>query len=211
MAGRKVIALDQVQTTKDKLIEAVGRVLARDGFGSIDAASVAAEAGFDKRILIRHFGCLSNLVAAFGQSPEFWPSSQELLQGQAEDLKQMPAGQVVATFFKRYVAALRQRPQTLEILSWEMRERNELAGQLDDIRVRTALEFFEHIETDIPESPDLTAVVALMAGAVTYFLLRSRTSRFFGGFDFSDEADWQRLEKGIDDLLKESLCGATAK
>lgn len=205
MSARKVIPLDSVQSAKDKLIEALGRVLERKGFAGLDAGSVAAEAGFDRRVLFRHFKGLPQLVSAFGASPAFWPNSQELVGEDAEALKAMPASQVVAAFFKRSLTALRKRPQTLKILAWETLERHELARCLEDARVRTALEFFEHIESEAPESPDLSAVVAIMAGAVHYFLLRSRTSRFYGGFDFCDEADWRRFENGIDALLEEAL------
>jgi AcrR family transcriptional regulator len=205
MNGRKIIPLDSIQSAKDKLIEALGRVLERQGFSGLDAGAVAAEAGLNRRVLFRHFKGLPQLVRAFGASSAFWPSTQELVGEDAEALKAMPASQVVAAFFKRSLTALRKRPQTLKIMAWETLERNEYARCLDDARVRTALEFFEHIESEVPDSPDLSAVVALMAGAINYFLLRSRTSRFYGGFDFLDEADWRRFEDGIDALLKEAL------
>ena len=95
---------------------------------------------------------------------------------------------------------------TRDILIWKVTEEHELAARLDDIRMRIALEFFEKLE-NIPDEPDLTAVVVLMFGAITSILMRYRTRTFGGGIDLSTEAGWKRIEAGIDLLFRGIFTG----
>ncbi|MFW6324824.1 MAG: TetR/AcrR family transcriptional regulator [Desulfovibrionales bacterium] len=205
MPYAKVIPISRPQTTRDKLLKAVGTVLAREGFRSIGVNKVAREAGVNKSLIYRYYGGLKELLSAYGRSLEFWPSAEELLEGRMEEFQNMPPKEQIALFFKQYMASLRKRPQTLEILAWEMLERNELTSQLEYRRVRTALEFFELLHGEIPESIDLTALVVILASAVNYLVVRSRVSGHFGGIDFTNDKGWDRIESAFDLLMRGAL------
>lgn len=205
MAQRKIIPLRDRELTRDKLVRAAGQVLAREGFAGLTEEKVCAQAGVERRLLYRHFHGLKGLLAAFRCSPDFWPTSAELVGEDSEALRRLPPDEFMAEFFKRYMRAIRRRPLTLEILSWEARERNAYTRVLELGRERTALEFFEHMEQDPPEDVDLSVLVALVAGAVHFLTMRSRVGDFFGGLDLRAEEDWRRVERAIEDLFRRSL------
>lgn len=201
----KVIPIRSKELTKEKLITAVGRVLAQEGFKGIGVNAVAREAGVDKKLIYRYFHGLTNLVAAYGHSLEFWPSAEELVGDDLECIRHMGPGELMAEFFKRYLRAIRSRPQTLEIMAWEGVERNELTLQLEGVRVKTALEFFEHLGEDPPDEVDLTALVLIMAGAVHFLTTRSRNHRSIGGIDLQGEDGWRRIENTMELMLRKTL------
>jgi AcrR family transcriptional regulator len=202
VSTRKVIPISQPTSTRHRLVEATGKVLARVGFSRVEPEMIAEEADLPRALIYRYYGGLSGLVSAYGHSELFWPTVEELLGDDPASLRRLsPEGQMAA-FFKRYLAALRRRPHTLEILAWEGLERTELTKLLEEVRVRTALEFFEHLHGDIDDSVDLSAIVVLLAGAVNFLALRSRLSASFGGIDLRSEAGWRRIEKAIDLLLE---------
>lgn len=205
MAKRKIIPLRDRELTRERLVWAVGEVLAREGFKGLTEDKVCAEAGVERRLLYRHFHGLKGLLVAFRSRPEFWPSAEELVAGEGETLRRLPPDELMAEFFKRYMRAMRRRPQTLEILSWEARERNAYTRVLEVGRERTALEFFEHMGEDPPEDVDLSVLVALVAGAVHFLTVRSRVGDYFGGLDLRKEEDWRRVERAIADLFRRSL------
>jgi AcrR family transcriptional regulator len=205
MAFRKVIPIHEKETTEDKLILSVGRILAGNGFSELTADKVAAEADVDRAVIFRRYGGLNGLVAAFGENPQFWPDVNELLAHADEPVESMTPGEVMAGFFKAYLAAILKRPQTLDILAREALERNVYSRILEQVRVRVALEYFEHMKQDPPEDVDLTALVALIASAVTSMAVRSRTGRFFGGIDLRSEKGWERIGRTLDDLFKKIL------
>ena len=207
MPANKVIPIDTRDRIKNRLILVVGPLLARVGFQRINEDLVARESGLKRINIFRLFGGLPGLVSAFGDSGRFWPSTRELLQETDEGFTDVPPEQQMAAFFKSLLICLRRRPQTLDILAWEILERNELSKLLEDIRVRTSLEYFENLHGEIPEEIDLSAVVALLAGAVFFLSVQSRNTKTFGGIDLQSEAGWRRIEQAIELLMRGSLSG----
>jgi len=197
----KVVPIRNKELTKERLVKAVGRVLADVGFKSLGVNHVAREADVDKKLIYRYFGGLEGLVAAYGRTVEFWPSAEELLGEDREHIRGMAPHALLSLFFKRYLKAILARPNTLEILAWEAMEKNYLTQALEEVRVRTALEFFELMEQDPPENVDLTALVLLMHGALTFLAVRSRIHHSLGGVDLQSENGWQRIERVLDQIM----------
>lgn len=202
---RKVIPIYEKETTEDKLIVSVGRILARQGFSGFDAETVAAEAGVDRSVIYRTYGGLEGLVAAFGETGDFWPDLGELLRHADRQVESMSPGEVMAAFFKALISALLKRPQTLEIMAWEGVERSKFSRILEQVRVRTSLEYFEHMKQDPPGNVDLTALVALIASGAVSMAVRSRVNRFFGGIDLHSDKGWERVGKTLDLLFAKTL------
>lgn len=198
----KVIPLKNKELTKDKLVKAVGKVVADVGFRRLGVNLVAREAGVDKKLIYRYFNGLEGLVAAYGRTIDFWPSATELLNGEKDSIRQMSPHDLMALFFKRYVRAILARPYTLEILAWEGVERNYLTDTLEEVRIKTALEFFEMMETDPPEGIDLTALVLFVAAGLNYLAVRSRMHSSLGGVDLQSEEGWKRIDKVVDQLIE---------
>ena len=205
MTGRKVIPINTHEQVRAKLIAAAGSLLARAGFSRCNEDQVAHEAGLKRINIFRYFGGLPGLVSAFGESGQFWPTTHELLQETTENFPKLTPEEQMSAFFKSLLVCLRRRPQTLDILAWEALERNELSRRLEDVRVRTALEYFENLHGEIPEDIDLSAIVALLAGAVFFLSVQSRNMRTFGGIDLQSEAGWKRIEQAIELLMRGSL------
>jgi AcrR family transcriptional regulator len=205
MSEAKVIPIDCEKRIREKLISATGTILAREGFERMDEDLVAREAGVGMGNIRRCFGGLEGLISAFGQSEVFWPSSRELMRETRRDFAELSAEQQVAAFYKSLLSALRRRPETMDILAWEALERNDYSRRLEEIRVRISLEYFENMQGDIPEEADVSAIVAILAGAVQFLAVRSRRSAHFGGIDLRSGRGWRRIEAAIDALLTGSF------
>ncbi len=198
---KSIIQFDRKERTKGKLIKAVGKILAEDGFKGLGVNKVAKIAGVDKVLVYRYFGGLPELIREYSKTVDFWPTVEELIGPNPDQVKAMLPDEQVAEFFKSFLFALRKRPLTQDILAWELLERNELTKQLEEIRIRTILEYFEYLDK-IPDDDNLTAIVVLMGGAVNHLLVKSRITDFIGGIDLNSEQGWNRINKGIDLLLK---------
>lgn len=201
----KILSINSNEIIKQKLVSAVGPVLAKIGFEGANEDLVATQAGVKKINIFRFYGGLSGLVAAFGESGEFWPPCSELMQETRANFSELSTEQQMAAFFKSLLICLRRRPYTLDILAREPMERNELSKRLEDVRVRTSLEYFENLHGEIPENIDLSAIVALLAAAVFFLGVYSRNSKTFGGIDLHSEKGWQRIELAIEQLVKGSF------
>nr|WP_321256954.1 TetR/AcrR family transcriptional regulator [uncultured Pseudodesulfovibrio sp.] len=204
-AVSKIIPIRNKELTKKRLIKAVGKVVSEVGFQQLGVNLVAREAGVDKKLIYRYFYGLRGLMAAYSETVDFWPTAEELLGDDKHRLKNMSSHELMSLFFKRYLKAILRRPHTLEILAWEALERNELTKVLEEVRVKTALEFFEIMEQEPPQDVDLTALVLVMAGAVNFLAVRSRIHQSLGGVDLQSEAGWKRIEDTLDLIFMRTL------
>jgi AcrR family transcriptional regulator len=183
-----------VEATKQRLIDAVGAILARDGFSRLGVNAVAQRAGTDKALIYRYFGGMPALLGAYAESASFWPSIEEMAGGSLEELAALPLRARWERALHHYIAELRKRPLTQEILAWELSERNEVTARLEEVRERRGLVLSAVLARDVPSGVDVAALAGLFSGAVHYLLLRARKIRLFNGIDLHTEEGWLRLE-----------------
>lgn len=187
--------------TEKKLISAVGAILAKEGFRALGVNNIAREAGVDKVLIYRYFGGLHELVSAYARSEEFWPSVEELLHDTGELPSPCPPAKRLSLYFRSFTRAILARPQSVEILAWEMVERNELTDIIDARRERTALELLHDVADDAPETLDLNVAVALLAGALNYMMVASMRRGSHGGVDLRSEEGWDRIHDTLNTIL----------
>jgi AcrR family transcriptional regulator len=184
--------------TQERILAAVGEVLAREGFRAIGVNAIAREAGVDKVLIYRYFGGLPELLARWGASGRFWPTAQELLGDDAEAVQALPVEQRYALFFDRFIDALRARPLTIEILAAEIVERNELTAILETEREQWGEQVEKLFGREALSShPELRGVTLMLVAGVQYLLVRARTIRIFGGIDLHTDAGWAMLKASI--------------
>jgi AcrR family transcriptional regulator len=183
------------QATEQELVDAVGRLLARDGVASFGVNAVAREADVDKVLIYRYFDGLPGLLRAFAESETFWPSIDEVLGDGASDLRLMSPADRWATGLVRYARALRCRPITREVLAWEQVEKNELT---EILRVRREAWFAELLNL-LPDDTattdvDPVATVLVIATSIHYLVARSRLHDDFNGLDIDSDTGWALVE-----------------
>lgn len=179
--------------TQDRLIAAVGTVLAREGFSAIGVNAIADEAGTDKVLIYRYFGGLPELLAAFAQSCTFWPPAEELIENDIETFRSRSLQQRAATVLKNYVKAIQARPVTVEILAWECVEHNALTRSLSDARAAEARRIWELAGVHPQDHALLAGLTTLFAAAINYLAIRSRVSKAFNSYDITSDTLWQQL------------------
>lgn len=193
MAVRNAVIRDRGQT-QQILIGAVGRVLAKDGFIGLGINAIAREARVDKVLIYRYFGGLPNLLKAYGQSGDFWPSVEEVLGPDENALRALPLAQRTATIVMRLLDALRKRPQTIEILAWEAVQQNALTESLAEIREQWSREVITRMLPDsVKDEDDVLALASLLVGGFQYLLIRSRNTKVYGGIALNTEDGWRRI------------------
>ncbi len=190
------------EATRTRLIEAVGTLLAREGFRALGVNAVAREAGVDKALIYRYFGGLKGLISAFGGHESFWPSVKELAGGDLEAFVRLPIAERAAQMAINYIRAIRKRPVTQEIMVWELIERNEFTIELDVIRENTINRFFELFMPADELGPDVEAMTAVVACAVDGLIVCSRKNISLLGLHLGTDEAWQRLEKAIARMVR---------
>jgi AcrR family transcriptional regulator len=183
--------------TEERILAAVGQVLARDGFGGIGVNAIAREAGVDKVLIYRYFGGLPELLRAWGASGRFWPRVADLLR-EDPGLSLQPVEVRYVRFFHHFIDELRRRPLTLEVLAAEVQERNELTAILEAEREAWGEEAARVLGgPEFAQQPHLGVVTTLLVAGVQLLLLRSRRLRVFGGIDLQTDEGWGQIKSGL--------------
>ncbi|MEL6341150.1 MAG: helix-turn-helix domain-containing protein [Myxococcota bacterium] len=174
-----------------RLIDAVDRLIARDGIAGVGVNAIARESGVNKSLLYRYFGSLAGLYSAYIEEMDVWPGVEEILGEDIERFRGASDAQILSDVIPRYAQALRRRPRTLELLAAELVTRNELTIEFERIREGRSDEVFQRLgEIGIGNSAALTATVALLVGAVNYLVVRARSIRVFAGAQIQEDHFW---------------------
>lgn len=193
------------QATEAKLIAAVGTLLREQGAERLGVNAVAAEAGVDKVLIYRYFGGLDGLLAAYGESADFWPTVEEMLGGPGHPaLEHEDPGLVAASVFRNISEGIRRRPVTLELLARECVERGPLTAILEDLRERRSEELFAALtDAGLPLAGNAAAVLGpLFAAALNYLNVRGRHIRTFGGISIGSEDDLEPIYRAIGEAFR---------
>jgi AcrR family transcriptional regulator len=186
------------QQTRKKIIGAVGRLLSRSGFRNMGVNAVAREAGVDKVLIYRYFGGMRDLLRAYAEEGDFWPTAEELLQGFGGRVPS-DAAELAAKLLIEFGRALRRRPITQEIMRWELQERNELTDALAHYREEQGMKLIGMVKQS--QGLDLQALASLLSAGQTYLILRAKTARVYNGLQLGQDEDWKRIEQSIVHLV----------
>lgn len=191
------------QATEQRILRAVGKILGEKGFRNFGINAVARQARVDKVLIYRYFGGLPELLRAYAGTGTYWPTVEEVAGDDLERLREMPAPQAVATLLCNFARAIRKRPVTLEILSWETVERNELAKVLEKVRRDFTRKLYRgFVGGGGRGGREAAAIVTLLAAGINYLAVRSRKVHRYAYVNIGSETGWNRLESAI-----RTICG----
>jgi AcrR family transcriptional regulator len=192
--------------TKMRIIDAVGEQLAKTGFRNLGVNSIARTAGVDKVLIYRYFGGLPELLKAYSQEGNYWPTSQELIGDDPDSVPANSAAEWLIYILTKVQIEIRQRPITKEILRWEIVDHNELTHEFANIRSRVALECITFINQRHPLPPDFDtlAFATVILSAVIYVVLRTDNNSNYLGMDFSKPDAWERINTMIVSIINQS-------
>ncbi len=188
--------------TTQKLTAAVGRVLRIKGVRGLGVNAVAAEAGVDKALIYRYFGGFTELMAAYSETADFWPSLDELIGPDPTALSALPPSEIAAFLLGRYAEALRKRPVTLDLLAWECVERTPLTEALEAVRERRSEELFTALSSfGIPVTYRMRAAAVLFSAALQYLAVRGRDLPVYAGMNIREDEGWKKIFEDIQDIF----------
>jgi AcrR family transcriptional regulator len=188
--------------TERRLKHAVEKLLARGGFGVLGPSAVAREAGVDKMLIYRYFGDLDGLLTAVVKSPGFFPSIEEICDGDVAAMRARPLPERAATLARNYARALIDRPVVLAMMAWETVERNKLTAITETEREGMSLRIAELLLPDVANLHGIAGAMALIGAAVNYLAIRQRKIRIFSSVNIRTEAGWRQLADAIEIMMR---------
>ncbi len=190
--------------TENRMIRAVGTLLARDGFQGMGVNALAREAGVDKVLIYRYFGSLDTLIDRYCQEVDFWPMADELVGYDEEAALALTAGKRLALIINNLGKSLLRRPLTQEIVAWELAAPSEFSRHLNAARKRVTAEVFQRFfpEVNIPDagpsSDPIRESYYILIAAVVLLIVRNRQDLLFDRRDLNQDEHWAVFERSIE-------------
>lgn len=186
--------------TRDRILAAVGTLLARDGFSGLGVNAVAREARVDKVLIYRYFGGIEALLDTWGREVLAVRSGDR--DPPAVDVADRAAGALLG-----FARAARENPQALEVMRWELVEDNGLTRRLAELREAAGFAGLEGLGLDEARARalDLPAVAAVLSAGLLHLALRARTAPRWLGIPLRTGPGWARLERAATSLVRAVL------
>jgi AcrR family transcriptional regulator len=190
------------EQSRQKLIDAVGTIILRDGFNAIGINSVAKEADLDKVLIYRYFDGLDGLLREFAKRKDFYINISDLILDEIENARAEDLKELIIKILVSQLRGLRENQALQELMVWEILERNELTIAIAKDREEKGYELSKRLK----EKMNLTgnesdAAIALLVSGIYYLVLRARTVDVFNGVDLSSEEGWLQIEKAIRQIV----------
>lgn len=198
---KPIAARRDPEETRARILDALTRIILRDGLSAVGINALAREAKCDKVLIYRYFGDLDGVYAAFASSREFGWTVDELVHG--IDPASTSGTDAMKLLLRRHVQAIRARPVTLAVLAEEAANRTPLVIALETVREERALALGEWLEKHLtfPGDVDFPAFSLILSTAATYLAVRARKIRFMSGVPIRTDEDWERLFAAFDALI----------
>ncbi|MCB2196205.1 MAG: TetR/AcrR family transcriptional regulator [Bacteroidetes bacterium] len=190
------------ELSKQKLIEAVGNIIFREGFKGIGINAIAKEANLDKVLIYRYFGGLNGLLKAFAKQKDFYINISNRLHDEIEKVQKSELKSLIVEILITQLRELRKDRELQELMLWEMMEKNELTIAIAKEREEKGYELSSKLKTKMDlTNGETDAIMALLVSGIYYLVLRSKTVDMFNGVELNSEKGWQKIENAIKQII----------
>ncbi|MEP2830207.1 TetR/AcrR family transcriptional regulator [Parvibaculum sp.] len=192
------------EKTGKAILDAVGRLILRDGLSGVGINALAREAGVDKVLIYRYFDNLDGVYCGYAEHGDFWWSVEDMLEGIGEI---GTLAEALKTGMRRHAAEMQKRPVTLAVIAAEPANRTPLVVALEEVRERRSLELMAEIARrfPVPKGADPAVLTGLLAAAIDYLIARAQKIRVYGGVGIRTEDDWTRIFETMDAMIDGAL------
>jgi hypothetical protein len=154
-------------------------------------------------LIYRYFGDLPGLVRSVAYGDDFFPTFDDL-RGDLTmaQLLAMPVSRRAALLIDRNARTLLARPVVLELMVWELVERNDLTAIMEEARETLGLRLMAELFPDVEDKQMLQAVSALLSAGTTYLALRQRKIRWYSGLDLKTDAAWVAMAAAVEQMTR---------
>lgn len=186
---------DRAQT-EQKLIDAIGQIIHKEGIDEIGVNRIASRAGVNKILIYRYFGGLDGLMEAYVKQAKPVISTpmldiDSLKAAPLEDVYKMACEYLISEFRQ-----LRKNTEAREFLRKNLFEPNSIHNPLGVEREKQATEMIEGL-TKLIGSPYAQGFAAIVTSAFMMLSFLAQPKKVLVGLDLSTDEAWNKIEDAL--------------
>lgn len=201
--SRKVVQgpIRDKEKTKQRLLNAVGKIIKSKGFQSLQLTKIATAAGVDKELVYKYFGSTDKLLNEYLRSKDYWNSINEKdLEINLSDGGKDACKKVFVNQFDQ----LYKNKELQKIILWELSEYKRTLKELAESREEIGEGLFKTVTDPYfgANKKKYRAVMAVLASSIYYLNIHTDVNgSTFCGLDLKNDDDRDIVESVMIDMI----------
>lgn len=184
------------ELTEQKILDAVGKIIAEEGFEKAGVNAIAQKAGVSKILIYRYFGSIEELLAKYILQKDYW------INIKIDESKIKDAGNFIKNMFRKQAMQLRDDITLKRLYRWELSTNSPIIKQLQQKRETNGcqlIKLFSHL-TQSPET-EIAALASILSASISYLALLEESCPIYNGINLQSNNGWEQVINGIDLLI----------
>lgn len=203
--GRKIYqgTINNKERSKQKLINAVGKVLKTKGYTGLSASNIAKTAGLSRRLITMYFDSVDDLIETYVRDKDFW----SIAAAKTGEMITMTGGKdtkkIINYLLQNQIDNFYTNPEMQKLILWEISTKSKIMYEVCEERERLGSKVFELTDSELCNRDiDIRAVTALLVAGVYYMVLHSQsTNTTFCEIDINEPEGLERIKNAISLIL----------
>lgn len=158
------------EETKEKLLNAVGRILESEGHTGLKLSKIAAKAGVDKSLIYRYFGDVDNLIEIFLLREDYWAGTARNVNDAVGDLKDIKVLDLINYYLEKQYDTVSENKVLQKTMLWSISEKNSVMAKMIANREETGADLFKLTDQILDKNQVNFRAISAINVAATYYL-----------------------------------------
>jgi len=181
--------------TKQRLLDAVGKILKTKGYSGLMVSKIAAVAGCDKKLIYEYFGSTDKLIDEYLKSKDYWNTADE----ETANVDQVDGNELLKSALLSQYNDLRNNKELQKLILWQLSENRTEIKKLFEQKEKSREALFLK---SYQKSEEYRAIMAVLeAGIYHLSLYASANGSHFCGIDTKSDEGRKKIEKAVIDIL----------
>tara|TARA_R110002096_G_scaffold410880_2_gene610736 strand:- start:35 stop:652 length:618 start_codon:yes stop_codon:yes gene_type:complete len=192
------------ERSKQKLINAVGKVLEIKGYKGLTVTNIAKEAGLSRRLITIYFDSVDHLVETYVRNKDYWTSAIGRVEEMMNEKGSIDTKKMIDNILQNQLDYFYNNSEMQKLILWEISEKTKVMYDVCEERERLGSKVFELADKEF-EDKDIRAVSALLVAGIYYMVLHAKsTDTLFCEIDINQPEGMKRIKNAISLILKNS-------
>ncbi len=184
------------ERTEKKILDAVGSIIASEGFEGIGINAVAQKAEVSKMLIYRYFGGLNELISSYLLQKDYWVNTNIDFR-ESSDI-----GKSLKRLFREQIRQMRGDITLRRLHRWELSTADQTVRLLRERRERNGCEQVKAVgELTRSHNAEVASLASILSASISYLVLMEEQTAVYNGIDLQSDTGWEQVAQGIDLMI----------
>lgn len=198
--------INDKERSKQKLINAVGKVLKTKGYTGLTATNISKAAGLSRRLITMYFNSVDDLIETYVRNKDYWTEASGNINEVLKENQGHNTKKTIEHLLQNQLDYFYNSTEMQKLILWEISTKTTIMYEVCEDRERLGSKIFELADEEFKDiSIDIRAVSGLLVAGIYYMVLHAKsTDTLFCGIDINQPEGMQRIKNAISSILKKA-------